>query len=57
MMKYGFVVFIVINDNDELFPFRCLDYGYKQCVPYNDETKHLIGTTEMPPMKYITWEE
>ena len=26
-----------------------------QCIPYNDETKHLRGTTEMPPEKYITW--
>lgn len=44
-------------DNDELFPFRCLDYGYKQCVPYNEDTKHLVGTIEMPPKKYINWEE
>ena len=30
---------------------------YIQVIPYNDETKHLVGTTEIPPKKYITWEE
>ena len=27
-----------------------------QGIPYNDETKHLVGTTEMPDEKYIWWE-
>lgn len=33
---------------------RCI---FNQCIPYNDETKHLRGTTSMPPEKYITWKE
>ena len=28
---------------------------WNQGVPYNDETKHLIGTTDMPDKKYIWW--
>lgn len=28
-----------------------------QGIPYNDETKHLVGTTEMPDEKYIWWKE
>jgi len=28
-----------------------------QCIPYNDETKHLLGTTEDCPEKYKTWGE
>jgi hypothetical protein len=43
--------------NDELKCFGCAIMPYNQCVPYNDETKHLVGTTKMPPEKYITWEE
>lgn len=35
------------------YPFICLTCNYSQCIPYNDETKHLIGTTEMPPKEYI----
>ena len=30
---------------------------YKQCVPYNDETKHLIGTTDEAPEFYKYWED
>lgn len=30
---------------------------YKQCVPYNEDTKHLVGTTEEAPEYYRYWEE
>ena len=30
---------------------------YYQCIPYNDETKHLIGTTNDWPDYYKWWEE
>ena len=30
---------------------------YKYCIPYNDETKHLAGTTEEAPEYYRYWEE
>ena len=30
---------------------------YYQCVPYNDETKHLLGTTEDCPDYYKWWEK
>lgn len=26
--------------------------GFKQCIPYNDDTKHLVGTTEEAPEYY-----
>lgn len=42
------------KENDKIF--RCENYGWTQCIPYNDETKHLVGTTKMPPKKYINWE-
>ena len=29
--------------------------GYKQCIPYNDETKSLLGTTKEYNGKYKTW--
>lgn len=28
---------------------------WEQCVPYNEETKHLLGTSQQAPDKYITW--
>lgn len=30
---------------------------WAQGIPYNNETKHLIGTTDRPDEKYIWWEE
>ena len=30
---------------------------YIYCIPYNDETKHLVGTTEEAPEFYKYWEE
>lgn len=42
---------------NDYFKFICTGNNYTQCIPYNDETKHLVGTTEIPPKKYITWEE
>ena len=30
---------------------------WNQGIPYNDETKHLLGTGDMPDEKYIWWEE
>ena len=30
---------------------------YNYCIPYNDETKHLVGTTEEAPEYYRYWED
>ena len=34
----------------------CSSY-WNQGIPYNDETKHLVGTKDKPDEKYIWWEE
>lgn len=42
---------------DELFPFLTCDASaIKYCVPYNDDTKHLVGTTDEAPEFYRYWE-
>lgn len=33
------------------------DYVYDKCIPYNDETKHLVGTNKEAPEYYKYWEE
>ena len=33
------------------------DYVYDRCIPYNDDTKHLVGTTEEAPEYYRYWED
>ena len=30
---------------------------YRNCIPYNDETKHLVGTTDEAPEFYKYWED
>ena len=39
------------------FPYKCMASYYKCCIPYNDETKHLLGTTDEVPKYYRYWEE
>ena len=31
--------------------------SYSKCIPYNDETKHLLGTSEEAPEYYRYWED
>jgi len=35
------------DENDEELPYVCIGYGrVTHCIPYNDETKHLLGTAD-----------
>lgn len=35
----------------------CVAAGSAKCVPYNDDTKHLVGTSEEAPEYYKYWDE
>ena len=35
----------------------CLDAYLQMCIPYNEETKHLVGTKNDCPDYYKWWEE
>ena len=39
------------------YPYYCVGNNYGCCIPYNDDTKHLLGTTELPSKYYRYWEE
>lgn len=32
-------------------------FAYSYCIPYNDDTKHLVGTTKEAPEYYRYWED
>jgi hypothetical protein len=34
------------------FPYTCIRTMYKYCIPYNEETKHLLGTSDEEPEYY-----
>ena len=36
---------------------NCVGSGTAECIPYNEETKHLVGTKEDCPEYYKWWEE
>ena len=59
---------VLVRDGDDEYwrcgLFSCMlgnivlcEIRWNQGIPYNDETKHLVGTTDMPDKKYIWWEE
>ena len=39
------------------YPYLCVSTAYKYCIPYNDDTKHLVGTNEEAPEYYRYWED
>lgn len=39
------------------FPYVCIGQAWKCCIPYNDDTKHLVGTTKEAPEYYKYWED
>lgn len=45
------------KNNNNNYPYKCITYSYKHCIPYNDETKHLVGTTDEAPEFYKYWED
>lgn len=48
--------FALYNEMDKVC--ICSAFGsYKCCIPYNDDTKHLIGTSDEAPEYYRYWED
>ena len=39
------------------YPNVCISGAYSYCIPYNDDTKHLIDTTDEVPEYYRYWED
>ena len=43
--------------HEDICPYVCISGSYMYCIPYNDDTKHLVGTTDEAPDYYRYWEE
>ena len=50
---------IIHPDNHNTYlEFITISNGtYRHCIPYNDDTKHLLGTTDEAPEYYRYWED
>lgn len=51
----GFFSHIVVFD--DACKYNVGEILYAMCIPYNDDTKHLVGTTEEAPEYYKHWED
>ena len=45
-----------IDENDVHYNANCVTSHWIQCIPYNEETKHLLGKTTDCPEYYKWWE-
>ena len=54
--KWTCDLFSDIIDSDECM-YHCINSYYRYCIPYNDDTKHLVGTTEEAPDFYKYWKD
>ena len=44
-------------DGNRIFSYVSIRSAYKCCIPYNDETKHLVGKVKEAPEFYRYWED
>ena len=49
-------LFSDIIDGDECL-YHCIGSYYRYCIPYNDDTKHLVDTKDEAPVFYRYWED
>ena len=50
-------LFSNITKDGKIYPYLCVSGVYKYCIPYNDDTKHLVATNEEAPEFYRYWED
>ena len=50
-------LFSHVKDDATLYKYSCAGDSYEVCIPYNDDTKHLVGTTDEAPEYYRYWED
>ena len=44
-------------DNEESYKYFTISTCWNYCIPYNDDTKHLVGTKDEAPEFYKYWED
>ena len=50
-------LFSYIIKSPTRYSYRCVGNAYAHCIPCNDDTKHLVGTTEEAPEYYRYWDD
>ena len=55
--KWRATFFSHIRGDGYVHKFATSDTSYAFCIPYNDETKHLVGKTDEAPEYYKYWKD
>lgn len=55
--EWNCTFFSHIVKDEETYPYACGYDMFTYCIPYNDDTKHLVGKTEEAPEYYRYWED
>ena len=55
--KWRATFFSHIRGDGYVHKFATSDTSYAFCIPYNEETKHLVGTIDVAPEYYRYWED
>ena len=55
--KWRATFFSHIRGDGFVHKFATSDTSYAFCIPYNDETKHLVGTADEAPEYYKYWKD
>lgn len=50
-------IFSHIETEHRHFPYTTIAGNFSFCIPYNEDTKHLVGTTDEAPEYYRYWED
>ena len=50
-------LFSHIVKKEPTYHYLCVSSAFEYCIPYNDDTKHLVGTKEEAPEFYRYWED
>ena len=45
------------NKEECTYKYVTMNYDHRYCIPYNDDTKHLVGSTKEAPEYYRYWED
>ncbi len=45
------------KSDETIYRYKTTSNAYICCIPYNEETKHLLGTTKEAPKFYRYWED
>ena len=57
LQKWKIQLFSNIVELDIDYKYLCLTNPYRYCIPYNDDTKHLVWTNEEAPEFYRYWDK